>query len=145
MGGGSFSIFKELKQKEMNLPTTPANLVEKLSVELLKDDKMMNFLMSVNLYNFELEVRDMCSEIFNGIMSVVLPQACRQVCQGIRDEYDGAGLKKLEERPLAIELHTGHRVVVPSLYAKSLCEQVPTSRHLLARHWLLLPTAVPFD
>ena len=76
-------------------------------------------------------------------MTVVLSKASGRVCEGLKDQYMACGFRKLEERPLSIELHTGHRVAVPDLYAKSIGEGVRGSRHLLARHWSISSNSSP--
>lgn len=119
----------------MEQPNTATKLVEKISKEILVDEKLMDFLRQGNLYDFELSVRDFCTELFNMTMSVVLPEAAHQVCEALKETYKASGFRKLEERPVSIELHSGHRVTVPGLYAKSVAEGTTGSRHLLIRHW----------
>jgi hypothetical protein len=119
----------------MNQTITVAKVVEILRTNLLEEGKVMNNLIAGDLYAAEIRVRDMLHEVFNGVMDDVLSHAAVEVNNQVRQSYESEGMKGLELRPLEIELHTGYRVKVESLYAKRVESGHHGSRHLLVRHW----------
>ena len=127
----------------MNLTVTIAKVIEILSIEIIKEGEIMSNLLSGNLYKSELSIRDIAQEIFNGVMGAALVHAAQAVNNNLVASYEDDGMRGLEFRPLKIELHTGHRVVVDSLYSKRIDNCHQGSRHLLARQWSLCANCSP--
>jgi hypothetical protein len=127
----------------MNLTVTVAKVIEMVSIEIIKEGEIMSNLLSGNLYTSELLVRDLAHEIFNGVMGVALVHAAKAVNINLLASYENEGMRNFEFRPLNIELHTGHRVVVDSLYAKRIDDGHQGSRHLLSRQWSLSANCSP--
>jgi hypothetical protein len=127
----------------MNLTVTVAKVIEMVSIEIIKEGEIMSNLLSGNLYKSELLVRDVAHEIFNGVMGAVLVHAAKAVNTNLWVSYEDDGMRNFEFRPLEIELHTGHRVVVDSMYAKRIDISHQGSRHLLARQWSLSANCSP--
>lgn len=127
----------------MKHATTLTNISKKLSEELLSDKELCDKLLWGNLYDFELEARSMCLDIFNNLMQIVLPVLSERVCQRHRLRYKKAGVKKYRCRMQTIELHTGYRVSVPDLYAKSVKADFSGKRHLLVSYWSIEANCSP--
>jgi hypothetical protein len=131
------------KRKSMNLSASLAKIQEILVQSLGMEKEIISKLDAGDLLGFERTLFHLVQEVFNGVAQSVLSASSERICSNLRSSYENLGLGSFKSRPLEIELHTGHRVRVPSLYAKRTTLSVPVERHLIARHWSVLANSSP--
>lgn len=127
----------------MEHAATITKLSKKLCKAVLDDKEMRNSLFSGDFHSFELELKGLCTDLFNSAMQELLSCVSMEVCEQEKQRYEQTGMRKFEARNLSIELHTGHKVEVANLYAKSVDEQFSGNRHLLARYWSVIEGCSP--
>jgi hypothetical protein len=128
----------------MNAPVTDTKLEELLLIELTKDSKILAQLQEGNLYSFEQMVKTRFDTLFNSCVETMLQASAEAQQEALRTRYTREGLSKFDLRPLQIELHTGYRVYVQSLYAKKVDSSLEGSRHTLARYWSIIGNCSPY-
>jgi hypothetical protein len=128
----------------MNAPVTDTKLVELLQIEFQKETKILDYLQQGDLYNFEQLLKSKFDDLFNKSVEILLQASALEQQEFLRARYKTAGLSKFKLRPMLIELHTGYRVEVKSLYAKKVEKSVEGSRHTLERYWSIIGHCSPF-
>ena len=94
-----------------------------------------------DLAGFESDLWKLIGQFYNLVAEGVLT-ASAQAAQGeLRQKARVLGLGKLEERPMRVQIRTGHYVTVPGLYAKKVPRGYQGVRHMLRAHWNLLKGA----
>lgn len=100
-------------------------------------------LQSGNLLDFEKELRALLDGLYNEISLLMLQSAATDLRPQLRESAMSTGLRKFKLRILTIQLSTGYKVRLPSLYASQVPSNYSKSRHLLANHWTIISGASP--
>lgn len=109
-------------------------------------DQIENFvsgLKSGGLYDFEERLSKVMIEFYNLVAGEVLMVAAESSVEIQQTRARSERLGKLENRPMSVQIKTGHYVNVVGLYAKKAPPGFQGSRHLLAMHWKMLKGASP--
>lgn len=101
-------------------------------------DSYLNNLAKGDLLAVESEVYELMTGLFDDIMEVTMIAAAKTFCEEQKQER-----ANLAMRTLQVELRTGRKVTVPSLYQKRVTEDHQGCRHLLHQHWGLIRGASP--
>lgn len=128
----------------MEQPTIATKIMTLVETGLIK--KLTSFIDKAgqgDLAGFEDQLTDFVRELYNLVAEEVLG-ASAQASQGaLGQKARVLRLGKLEERPLLVQIRTGHYVTVTGLYAKKVAAGYQGPRHLLRAHWKLLKGASP--
>ena len=115
-------------------------------VEIGLKNRLSSFIDTVSegdLAGFEEQLWQFVLGLYHTTAEAVL-QASAQVAQvALRRKAGLLRLGKLEERPMQVQIRTGHYVTVSGLYARKVPRGYGGVRHLLRAHWKLLHGASP--
>jgi hypothetical protein len=98
---------------------------------------------SGDLQSFEDNLWQFTLGIYNSIASLVLNLSSKALEQELREKARAGGLRKLESRPVRVQIRTGYYVKVQGLYARQVPRGYEGKRQLLSGHWKLLRGASP--
>lgn len=93
--------------------------------------------------SFEAQLWKLVLGLYNLTAECILTESARQVEEELRAKARRLGLRKLESRPMKIQIRTGHYVKVQGLYARQAPRGYQGKRQLLNAHWKLLQAASP--
>lgn len=99
--------------------------------------------MSGDLQSFEDNLWQLTLSMYNRIASLVLSRSSKALEEELREKGRLLGLRKLERRPVSVQIRTGHYVKVEGLYARQVPGGYQGKRQLLSAHWKLLRGASP--
>lgn len=95
------------------------------------------------LYGFEEKLSLFIGGLYNLIAEELLVAGAQASLPLLRAKAKKKRLGKLEERPMQVQVKTGHYVTVMGLYARKAPPQYKGPRHLLRSHWHLIKGASP--
>lgn len=98
---------------------------------------------SGDIRSFEADLWELVLELYNLTAECILAESARQVEEELRAKAKSLGLRKMESRPLKVQIRTGHYVKVQGLYARQVPRGYQGKRQLLSAHWKLLRGASP--
>lgn len=96
-----------------------------------------------DLAGFENHLWEFSKELYNKIAETVLEASAQAARPALAQKARMLRLGKLEERPMQVQIRTGHYVTIRGPYARKAPKGYHGVRHLLRGHWKLLQGASP--
>lgn len=128
----------------MEQPTITTKIGSFVEIGLTK--KLSSFIDRVSegdLAGFEDQLWVFVMGLYNTVVETVLEASAQAAQPVLRQKARLMRLGKLEERPMRVQIRTGHYVTVSGLYARKVPPGYGGVRHLLRGHWKLLRGASP--
>ena len=121
----------------MQIPQSLSKILKRELNQLLCSTEWLNILLEKGLYQFEQQLHRAVRGLYDKIAGLLIEHLSKseifEVAQRILAKE--VGLKKLELRPVEIQLRTGTKIKYDSLYAKKIPLDYQNTRHLSQLIW----------